>query len=183
MSVDAVLEFNIRSNAKSENNKLTKDGYLLGNINGKGIESIPISVKRDAFKKTIKKYGRNCILRLENQDQQGHEVMVKSIQLSPKDYEYHHVDFQKVIFTDKVKADVGIRYTGAEFLQAKKLILSRLTDVISVWGLPQDIPHTLEFDLSNSNVGDNITVADLTFPEGITPDAEGSQLIGSILGA
>jgi large subunit ribosomal protein L25 len=182
MSVDAVLKFDIRSNSKAENNKLAKDGYLLGNINGKGMASVAIALKRDEFKKTIKKYGRNCVLKLENQEQQGHEVMVKAVQVNPKDYEYYHVDFQKVIFTDMVRADVAIRYKGSEFLQAKKLILNRLVDTIPVSGLPQDIPHIIEFDLSNSNAGDNITIADLTFPEGIKPEAEDQQLIGSILG-
>ncbi len=183
MSVDAVLKYDIRSNSKPENSRLTKDGYLLGNINGKGMDSIAIALKKDEFKKTVKKYGRNCVLKLEDQDQQSHEVMVKAIQVNPRDYDYYHVDFQKVLFTDAVKADVAIKYKGAEFLQAKKLILNRLVDSIPVSGLPQDIPHVIEFDLSNSNGGDNITVADLTFPEGIVPEWEAQQLVGSILGA
>ncbi len=183
MSVDAILNFDIRSNSKPENNRLTKGGYLLGNINGKGMESIPIAVKKDEFKKIYKKYGRNCILKLDNRNQQGYEVMVKAIQMNSWDNEYHHVDFQKVMFTDMVKAYVAVKYRGNEFLQAKKLVLNRLMDTVPVSGLPQDIPHVIEFDLSNLNAGANITVGDLVFPEGVKPEIEGQQLIGSILEA
>jgi large subunit ribosomal protein L25 len=181
MAVDAVLKFDVRQNSRAENNRLIKGGFLLGNINSKGNESVAVAIKKDEFKKTYKKYGRNCVLKLEDQDQQSFIVMVKAIQTNPKDYEFHHVDFQKVVFTDIVKADVSIKYTGVEFIQAKRLVLNRLVDAVTVTGLPQDIPHVIEYDLSNSKAGDNILIGDLTFPEGIKPEAEDKQLIASII--
>ena len=183
MAIDAVLQFDIRSNSKPENIRLIKDGYLLGNVNGRGMESVAISVKKDEFKKAFKKHGRNCILKLENPSQQSYEVMVKDIQMNPKDYDYHHVDFQKIVMEDIVKAEVTLKYTGAEYLQAKRLVLNRLASVITVSGLPQDIPHTIEFDLSEMNAGDNIYVGDLKYPEGVKPENDEKELIGSILGA
>lgn len=181
MAVDAVLGFKVRSNTKSENIRLMKDGFLLGNISGKGIESVPIVIKKDEFKKTYKKHGRNLVLKLESPDQNDHEVMVKAIQSNPKNYEYHHVDFQKVVFTDTIKADVAVKYTGTEFLQPQRLVLSRLVDVVQVSGLPQDIPHVIEYDLSKAIAGENIFAGDLTMPEGIKLELEEKQLIGSII--
>lgn len=183
MAIDAVLQFDTRSNSKAENIRLIKDGYLLGNVNGRGMESVAIAVKKDEFKKVYKKHGRNCIIKLENQGKQGFEVMVKEIQMNPKDYDYHHVDFHKIGFKNTVKAEVTVKYTGLEYLQAKRLILNRLTSTITVSGLPQDIPHTIEFDLSNMEAGDNIYVGDLKYPEGIKPENDEKELIGSILGA
>ncbi|HHV10363.1 MAG TPA: 50S ribosomal protein L25 [Clostridiales bacterium] len=181
MAVDAVLKFEARSNSKNENKRLIKEGFLLGNVNCRGLDSVAVAVRKEEFRKVYKKYGRNCILKLEGEDQQDFEVMVKAIQTNPKDYDYQHVDFQKVLFTDAVKADVAIRYTGIEFLQAKRLVLNRLFDVIPVVGLPQDIPHVIEFDLSNAKAADNILVGDLAFPEGITPEMDKKQLIASVI--
>lgn len=182
MAVDAVLKFDLRKKSKAENIRLMKNGYLLGSIYGKGIEAVSIVIKKDEFKKTFKHYGRNCVLQLVNQDQLSYEVMVKDIQTNPKNYDYYHVDFQRVVFTDNIKAEVPVKYSGSEFLQAKRLVLNRLIDVIPVSGLPQDIPHVIEFDLSNLNAGDNILVSDLKFGEGIRPEIDDNQLIASIIG-
>lgn len=182
MAVDAVLNYDIRSNLKSERNKLINNGYILANVSGKGMDSIPIAVKRDEFNKTYKKYGRNCVIKLEGADKKSYEVMVKAIHVSPKNYQYYHIDFQRVTFNDIIKADVSIKYKGTEYLQSKRLILNRLTDTISVSGLPQDIPQNIEFDVSELNLGDNIYAGDLSLPSGIKLEMDEKTLIGSIIG-
>ena len=182
MAVDAVLNYDIRSNSKSERRKLKSNGYILANINGKGMDSIAIVVKKDEFMKTYKSYRRNCVIRLEGKELDSHEVMVKAVQVDPKTYEYHHVDFQKVAFTDPIKADVSIKYIGTEYLQPKRLILNRLTDAVPVSGLPQDIPHEVEYNVSELNLGDNIYAGDLKLPEGIKLELDEKTLIGSIIG-
>jgi len=182
MAVDAVLNYEIRSNSKAERSKLLSKGYILANINGKGMDSIAVVVKKDEFKKTYKSYGRNCVIRLEGKELDSHEVMVKAIQFNPKTYDYYHIDFQKVVFTDFIKADVSIKYIGTEYLQPKRLILNRLIDAVPVSGLPQDIPHDIEFNVSELNLGDNIYAGDLKLPEGIKLEMDEKTLIGSIIG-
>lgn len=184
MAIDAVLNYDIRSNSKSERNRLVNDGYILANINGKGMDSIPIKIKKDEFRKTYKKHGRNCVLRLEaiENDQNSYDVMVKDIQVDAKNYDLHHVDFQRVVFTESFKADVSLKYKGLEYLQPKRLILNRLTDVIPVSGLPQDIPHEIEFDVSDLQAGDNIYAGDLKLTDNIKLEVDEKTLIASIIG-
>lgn len=97
MAVDAVLNYEIRSNLKSERNKLINNGYILANINGRGMESIPIAVRRDDFRKAYKKHGRNCVIKLEGKEKNSYDVMIKDIQVDPKKYQYYHIDFQRVV--------------------------------------------------------------------------------------
>lgn len=181
MAIDVVLSYEIRSNLKSERNKLINSGYVLANINGRGMESIPIAVRRDEFSKAYKKYGRNCVIKLEGKDKNSYDVMVKAIQVDPKKYQYYHIDFQRVVFSDTIKADVAIKYKGIEYLQAKRLLINRLTDVIPVSGLPQDIPHFIEFDVSKLELGANIYAGDLNMPAGIKLELDEKTLIGSII--
>lgn len=182
MTDTATLEFILRENLdKAEKKKLMKNGYLIGNINSKGNPSIAIALKRDAFRKTLKTYGRNAVLKLVDQKQKNYNVMIKSIQVDPKDYSYHHVDFQQVDLTEKVKAQVALKYTGLELLESKRLVVNRLVDTILVSGLPQDIPDSIEFDVSNLKAGDNIFVSDLQLIEGIKPELDQQLLVGSII--
>lgn len=182
MTDTAALEFILRENAgKADNKKLMKNGYLIGNINTKGNPSIAIALKKDEFRRTLKAFGRNAVLKLMGKDKKNYDVMIKSVQVDPKDYSYHHVDFQQVDLSEEVKAEVALRYTGQELLKSKRLVLNRLVDVILVSGLPQDIPDYIEFDVSNLKAGDNILVSDLKFIDGITPELDQQLLVGSII--
>ncbi len=169
--------------SKGEKKLLQKNGYLIGNINNRGDESIAITLKKDEFKKTLKKHGRNCVMKLVSPDQNSYDVMVKEIQVNPKDYDYHHVDLQQVSLNEVVKADVAVKYIGTEFLEGKRLVLNRLMDLVPVLGLPNDIPDSVEVDVSNLNSGDNIYVGDLKFAESIKLEIDNKLLVGSIIDA
>lgn len=184
MSKIAVLEYDVREKVnKAENKGLMKNGYLLGNINGKGVESIAIALKKDVFRKTLKEFGRNAVIKLSGKNDNSVHVMIKTIQTNMSDYSIHHVDFQQVQLTEKVTAEVALKYTGTEFLEGKRMILNRLVDNISVIGYPQDIPEVIELDVSKMVSGDNIYIKDLAFSKDIKPEQEEDTLIGSVIGA
>ena len=177
----AVLNVKIRKEvSKPENKRIQREGYLMGVICGKGMESIPIAVKMDEVRKALKIYGRNSVFTLKDPDNNSYSVMVKNIDLSAKDYSFHHVDFQKVALDEEVKASIAIKFTGLEFLKSKRLLLNRLMDTVAVKGLPQLIPDSIEIDVSNYNAGDTISVRDIKLEEGIEADTELDQLVASI---
>jgi len=56
MAETAKLNINIRSDvSKVERKKLRNNGFLLGNISRKGMESVAIAVKQDEFRRALKK--------------------------------------------------------------------------------------------------------------------------------
>lgn len=166
--------------SKKENKKLQNNDYILGVINQKGLDSIPVAVKRDEFRKVLKENGRNAILKLQDSDKNSYDVMVKTIEMSPMKFEYYHIDFQKVSLTEIIKVDVALRFIGTDYLKPKRLILNRQMDTILVAGLPQDIPDSIEIDVTESEDGDSIYVSDLTLGEGITTDIDPTHLVASI---
>jgi large subunit ribosomal protein L25 len=181
MAEAATLKINVRKNvSKAENKKLRKDGYLIGNISRKGMDSVAIAVKKDEFRKAIKTYGRNAVLSLVSDDNTTYSAMVKEVFVSPPAYDYSHVDFQQVSLTEEVKAEVAIKFTGTEFLEAKRLIINRIMDTFLVKGLPQNIPDEIEIDVSKLGGGSTLTVGDVNLPEGITTELEANQMILSI---
>ncbi len=180
MAVTAVLKIEVRKEvSKKDNKKLLNDGYIIGVINHKGMDSIPVAVRKDEFRRVLKDNGRNALLKLQDSDNNSYDVMVKTIELSPMKYEYHHVDFQVVSLTENIKVDIALKFTGVEFLETKRLILNRQMDTIQVSGLPQDIPDTIEVDVSDKNSGDSIFVSDLKFDNGITCEVDPTQLVAN----
>lgn len=175
------LKIEIRKDvSKSGNKKLKKDGYLIGVINQKGMDSVPIALKMDEFRRTLKQNGRNAIFNLQDSDKNSYVVMVKTIDIAPMKYDYEHVDFQKVSLDIEIKVDVALRIVGAEFLQAKRLILNTQMDTILVSGLPQSIPDSIEVNVDGKNDGDSIFVSDLDLGEGVKTDVDPTQLVASV---
>lgn len=181
MAETAALKVEVRKEVtKKENKKFLSNGYIIGVINQKGMDSIPVAVKKDEFRRALKANGRNAILKLQDSDKNDYSVMVKTIEMSPMKYEYYHVDFQKVSLTEEIKVDVALKFVGTDFLKAKRLILNRQMDSILVSGFPQDIPDAIEIDLTDKESGYSVFVSDLPLGKGITTDLDKDQMIASI---
>ncbi|NLP33584.1 MAG: 50S ribosomal protein L25 [Clostridiales bacterium] len=181
MAETVKLNIDIRTDlSKAEKKRLRNNGYLIGNISRKGMESVAISVRKEEFRRALKKNGRNAVLTLVSDDKTSFNVMVKDVLVTPPAYDLMHVDFQQVSLTEAVKADVAIRYVGVEFLEAQRLIVNRIMDTISVMGLPHEIPDDIEIDVAKLNAGDTFTIGDVKLPEGITSDIEADQILFTI---
>jgi large subunit ribosomal protein L25 len=153
---------------------------LPGSIYGKEIESFPVKVKEDEFKKSLSKYGRNYLFNLDLEGQETHTVIVKEIQHSPINRKILNIDFQQISLTEEIKADLEIRIIGKESIDLKKLLLIRQMDTIPVKGLPQNIPDNIEIDVSGLDEGQRIYISDINFPTGIVVEAEGDQTVLSV---
>jgi len=181
MTKTAALKIEVRKElTKSEKRRYQKNGYIIGVISQKGKNSVPIAVKMDDFRRVIKTNGRNAILKLYDSDNNSYDVIVKNIDVAPLNYEYYHVDFQKVSLNEEIKVDVILKFIGTDFLSSKHLVLNRFMDAIPVSALPQDIPEAIEIDVSNKNDGDIIYVKDLVPGKGIKIEEDPDHMIASV---
>ena len=181
MQETPVMKAEIRQEVtKGNKKKLRENGFIPGIISGKGMESIPVAVKKDDFRKCLNTYGRNAIIKLNNSDGKSYNVMVKEFQTSPLIYEIIHIDFQKVSLSEEIKAQVSIKIVGQELIEAKRMVLNRQLDTILVSGLPQDIPDDIEIDVSNLSSGSSIKISDISLPKGLTISGGTDQLLLSV---
>lgn len=181
MAENASLKVEIRKElTKSERKRYLKNGYIIGVINQKGADSVPIAFKRDEFRRVIKENGRNAIIKLCDSDNKSYDVIIKDFDISQLKYELHHVDFQKVSLNEEIKVEVALRFLGTDLLSTKRLIVNRYMDTIAVSALPKDIPETIDVDVSNKNDGDIIYVKDLVPGKGITIDEDPERMVAAI---
>lgn len=169
------------STRKGDNNALKRDGYLLANITGKGLDSVAIAIKKDEFHKAVKAAGRNGVFTLTVSDSQKYTAMLKEIHVETLKNQIQHLDFQIVSLSVKMKQDVAIKIIGTEMLEAKKLLISSSADMIVVEGLPQDIPDEIVIDVSELEADQSIDFKDLKLPEGITADLDADQKIVTVV--
>lgn len=184
MDKSGLLEAKLRtSTRKGDNKALKRDGYLLANITGKGMDSVAITIKGDKFYRALKADGRNAVFTLSVEGDKDYTSMLKDISIEPLKNRIEHLDFQVVSLSEKVKHDVAIKVVGQSMLESKRLLMSSLMDTVVVEGLPQDIPDEIVVDVSKLEANDSVEVKDLTLPAGVTVEQEPDYKVITIAGA
>lgn len=181
MNNTGVLKVETREDTSTQaNNRLRKTGWMPGNIYGKSMDSIAVSIRKDELRKNIAKYGRSAVFELLLDGDKKYNVMVKDIQFTHVSQDLMHVDFHSISLTEETKANVPVKVVGDEMYEARRLLMQIQRDIIPVRGLPQDVPNFIEVDVKELNPGDTIFISDVIFPEGITPELDDEQLILSV---
>ncbi|NLJ90193.1 MAG: 50S ribosomal protein L25 [Clostridiales bacterium] len=180
MSDKAVLKFKTReSGSKGANKALINEGYLLANIVEKGKESISVAIKKDEFRRSLNTHGRNAIYTLQDDEGSSYTAMVRDVQLTPLVSDFYHVDFQVVSLTEEITVDVLINIIGQDSVAARGYIVNRNYDTIPVTGFPQDIPDTIDIDVTGFEVDSTITMADIKLDK-VKAELADDELIISI---
>lgn len=181
MSKTGILNVEKRTDTNSRKSKqLRREGYLPGSISSKGKDSLSVTVKTDELRRSLNSYGRNALFELA---MNGNKItsMVKDIQVSPVKGDMLHVDFQEVSLTEEIRVDLSITVRGLEALEFNKLMALRQADIITVRGLPQNIPDDIVVDVSEIDRVENVYLKDIEFPEGIEPEGDLEQVLLSIV--
>jgi len=157
--------------------KLRRAGFVPASISIRGRDSISVKIKRDELMKNLKKYGRTYLFKLDVDGEETYTAIVRNMQHAAVGGELLDVSFQHVSLDEEIKVEVGIRITGKEAIEARKLLVVTQLDSRPVKGLPQDIPEYLAIDVSELEADDKITVGDIPYPEGIEPDCESDKIV------
>jgi large subunit ribosomal protein L25 len=99
--------------------------------------------------------------------------MAKVVDHHPVRHTIAHVDFLVVDRNEKVTTDVPVVLVGtAELVTREGGVVEQLLHTIVVTMLPNDIPDSIEADISGLEVGGAVRVADLRLPRGVTTEVD-----------
>jgi large subunit ribosomal protein L25 len=79
-----------------------------------------------------------------------------------------HVDFAPVNMTERIEITVPLHVTGDAPGVEEGGVLQQVAYEIQVESLPGDIPQEITLDVSGLGMNENLTLGDLTLPEGVT---------------
>lgn len=160
--------------------QLRRDGILPANIYGKDFKSVSVQVPLKDFEKVYKEAGETGVVDIDL-DTKTIPVLIHSVH---EDYlgNLLHADFYKVNLSEKVKTMVPVLVTGEPKAVADNIgLLMNITTEVEVEALPTDLPENIEINVENlANVGDQITVADVKAPQGVTIITDPGQVIVKI---
>lgn len=180
-NMNAVLQAMERKEfRKSALKKIRKNGDIPAVIYGNKVESKPVTISSADFTKTIRSVGRNGVISL-NIDGDQHDVILTDYQEDVMKKEILHADFLAVDKSSKISVSVRLLLVGEALGVKDGGVLQQPLHEISITTTPADIPQQVEVDISNLQVGENITIADIPSAGAFTINHDDEEVIASIL--
>lgn len=149
---------------------LRREGLIPVVIYGGTLDTaIPAQVEERDLLSTLNTSGTARIITIEINGRRL-PSLAREVQRDELTHRIVHVDFQSVRLDRPIQTEVPIRLVGHSPVIADELaILTHGFDTVEVEALPRDLAGHLDVDLGLlREVGDVITVADISVPPGIT---------------
>lgn len=154
VTLKATLRNDLR---RSVTKQLREAGQLPAIVYGKEKEPKAVSVDQIDLIKTIRDAGRNAIISLDVEGDNSYQVMLHEYQMDPIKQELVHADFYEVDLSEEISVSVPVRVNG----EVSVGIIQQLQFELQVKAKPHQIPDEIVVDVSNLEIGDSITVAEL----------------------
>ena len=166
---------------------LRRQGIVPANIYGHGIDSTAINVDTKSLKHLLAHAGMTDLISLKMDDSKNPlRVLVREVQKNPINDDLLHVDFYQVRMDEKIKADVPIVFVGEApvLKKVKNSSVLHLIDSLPIEALPDDLPHSLEVDVSGlEELDSTIHVKDIHLGDRITLLSDPEQMAVKVIEA
>jgi large subunit ribosomal protein L25 len=162
--------------------RLRREGQVPGVVYQSGGPSIAFTLSdRELRRALLGDGGRTSVIDLRIGGAPARPVIFKEWQVNPVRGDILHVDFQEVDLTETFEAHVAIVLEGTPAGVREGGVLDHSLREVTVRALPDSLPDQIVHDVSDMNVGDAITVADLVAPAGSEIVTDPDQAVASVL--
>lgn len=179
--MSTTLQATKRTGKKHSNlTALRKEGDIPGVVYGSKMENTSIALSEINFLKVIKDVGRNGVISLEI-DGKSHNVVLNEYDVDPIKRKIIHVDFLAVDLSKEITATVRVNLVGEAAGVKDGGVLQQSLHEVSLTAKPNDIPASIDIDVSDLQVADTITIGEIKAYNHIEINHEKDEVIASIL--
>jgi large subunit ribosomal protein L25 len=148
--------------------RLRRDGRVPGVVYGGGEE--PVGFDADARELRLALSGSGAVLDLSVDGGKPTPVVPKESQRHPVRGETIHVDLLRVRLDQAIHAVVPVELAGVEESPGVREggVLEQIARELNIEALPTAIPESIVHDVSEMHIGETITLAAVSAPEGVT---------------
>ena len=138
--------------------KFKEVGYVAAILYGDGIEATSVKFEEKALNKLLNKHGNSAKfwININNSKKFG---FIKEVQRKHMVRIVSHVDVQIVSRDHEIKLQLPINFKGDDTLRTRQLQLQAYKSEITVLGKMDIMPDSIDIDVSEMELGDNITVS------------------------
>ncbi len=157
------------STGKGYSRKLRQKGLIPAVVYGGGKEPVPVTVDRHAVTELLRQEkGRNTLFLLKMKGtKQERQAMLRDSQIDPLTRQYIHLDFIRVMKGQRLKVEVPVVLDGEPAGVKIGGFLDWLGRTLHVECEADAIPPKFQLDVSALELGEHLTAAAITLPEGV----------------
>ncbi len=155
---------------KNAARRLRASGMTPAVLYGEGNEaggSTALAIPTKIVDYTLHHFGDNALYNIAI-DGSTSTARVVDAQRDPVSGLLVHVDFAPVNMAERIEVTVPLHVTGDAPGVEEGGVLQQVAYEIQVESLPGDIPQEVTLDVSGLGMNENLTLGDLTLPEGVT---------------
>ncbi len=148
--------------------RLRREGQVLGVVYGGGEDPISFQVGARDLRLALATAG--AVFELSVDGGSAVPVVVKELVRHPVNGATVHIDLLRVRLDQPIQASVVLELVGADDSPGVKEggVLEHVTRELTIEALPNEIPDALQHDVSELQIGDTVTLAQLAAPAGVT---------------
>jgi len=156
---------------KGTSRALRREGRTPAVIYGDKKEPISVSIETKELMKLINQGGFLSAIVDVQVGKTKHHVLPRDIQLHPVKESPVHVDFLRVSAKSKIAVNVPVVFLNEEKCQGlvRGGVLNVVRHEVELLVPASAIPESIEFDLSESDIGDSIHISEFKLPKGVEP--------------
>jgi len=168
---------------KEANRKFRKEGMIPGVLySPHDKENLLLKIKSEGLSKLLIEK-KHSLINLEINDgnkKNKRLAMIKDFQYNSLKKRIVHIDFYGVTLKEKITMLINVELFGESIGAKEGGILEHELREIEVECLPTDVPSAYKVDITQLQIGDNITVGDIEVSEGVKILTEAEQVIASV---
>jgi large subunit ribosomal protein L25 len=160
--------------------RLRHTGNVPGVVYGGGEDPVAFQVDARELRHALQHGG--AVLELSIDGSGSTPVVVKELTRHPVTGETVHIDMLRVRLDQPIGATVVLDLVGSEDAPGVKEggVLEQVTRELAIEALPGDIPDSIQYDVSQVQIGDTITLESITAPRGVTLTDDPETVVATV---
>ena len=150
--------------------QMRREGWLPSVIYGRGTENMNLKVDAKTFAEVIAhSSSENIVVNLEIAGEGTRLAFLQDIQHDPLTGAPLHADFRAIDDKTEITAHIPAHLNGEAPGVKAGGVIEQYVHAIEIICLPNDLPETIEIDVSSLQLGDSLHLGDIKYPKGVRP--------------
>jgi large subunit ribosomal protein L25 len=146
---------------KSELNALRAQGMIPAVLYGKEVDTASIAIDKGEFQKCYKRSFNELAFYDIKFDGKKYHTILKDKLVHPVTRDILHIDFMVIQAKAQMEFDIPIKFVGESIGAKEGGFTDYVHRTVTISCRADEIPHELELDVSDLQIGDSLHVADL----------------------
>ncbi|WP_436855935.1 50S ribosomal protein L25/general stress protein Ctc [Staphylococcus caeli] len=165
---------------RSDLKTLRNTGKVPAIVYGYGTKNTSVKVDEVEFIKVIREVGRNGVIEL-GVGSKSIKVMVSDYQFDPLKNQITHIDFLAINMTEERTVEVPVQLIGEAVGAKEGGVVEQPLFNLEVTATPDNIPESIEVDISELDINDSLSVEDIKVSGDFTIENEVTDSIVTVV--